>query len=319
MYGSSDGAPHEVMDDVVLAVHGGAVQKSSDAMDAFQVEQYHECLKAALLKGFEALSAGLPLDAVEAAIHVLEDSPLFNAGYGAAFTHDGKIELDASVMVGDTLQAGAVAGVTSVKNPISAARLVMEHSEHVLMTGRGAERFAREGGLVIVDPDYFWTDHQWQNLQKLLKQKREQEIGLPEKYGTVGAVACNSAGQVAAGTSTGGIPDQKFGRVGDSPIIGAGTYADNRSCAISCTGHGEYFIRLAVAHEIGALMRHKNDNIDAACYQVVHKDLKQMGGSGGVIALSPAGRCVFSFNSCSMFRGCITSSGRVYTAIDPLP
>jgi beta-aspartyl-peptidase (threonine type) len=327
-----------VVENVVLGIHGGiGLDKAEMTPEIDQAVRTE--LERALRAGFEALNKpnGTGLDAVEAAIRLMEDSPQFNAGKGAVFTHDGRNELDASIMEGKTLRAGAVAGVTTIKHPISAARAVMEKSKHVLLISRGAEAFAAEAGLEIVDPSYFKTDARWQQLQKQLEAEKkrsdargqgavprspaEREPRIPERnlpgfsFGTVGAVALDKAGHLSAGTSTGGMSNKRWGRVGDSPIIGAGTYADNEACAISATGHGEYFIRYAVAHDIVALMKYSKLPVHEAADTVIRKKLKSAGGEGGVICLDPQGRFYPSYNSEGMYRGCITRDGQIMIKI----
>lgn len=287
----------------VLVIHGGAGTMTRASMTPEKDAEYRAALTRALTIGYAILDrGGSALDAVEATIRFMEDSPLFNAGKGAVFTHEGRNELDASIMDGRTRMAGAVAAVTIIKNPISAARAVMEKSEHVMLVGRGAELFATEQGLEVVDPSYFWTERRWKDLQKeLLKEKKTSS---PEKkLGTVGAVALDRAGNLAAATSTGGRTNKKFGRVGDTPVIGAGTFADNATCAVSGTGHGEFFIRWAVAHEISALMRYKGLSVTAAADEVVNKQLKAVKGEGGVIALDAKGNIAMPFNTEGMYRG----------------
>ena len=325
------------MSKVVLAVHGGTGLAKSEITPELERE-YRAGLKKALEAGYTALrkEGATSLDAVEAAIRVLEDAPAFNAGKGAVFTHDGRNELDASIMEGKTKQAGAVAGVTTVKNPISAARAVMEKSPHVLMVGRGAEQFATQQGLEIVDPAYFRTEFRWQQLQKRLQEEqanptkaappvkkdasaKQGAVAPPfppgRELGTVGAVALDAAGNLAAGTSTGGMTNKQYGRVGDSPIIGAGTYADNTACAVSATGHGEYFIRYAVAHTIVSLMKYKEWSVQQAADDVVLKTLKDAGGEGGVIALDAKGNLAFSYNSEGLYRGYVTADGKVHVLL----
>jgi beta-aspartyl-peptidase (threonine type) len=231
----------------------------------------------------------------------MEDNPLFNAGKGAVFTHDGKNELDAAIMDGSNLSAGAVAGVTDIKNPITAARYVMTKSEHVLLTGAGASQFAKEQGLEIVPPSYFYTEKRFNELQEILKK---------EKNGTVGCCALDKNGNLAAGTSTGGMSNKRYNRVGDSPIIGAGTYANNRTCAVSGTGHGEYFIRWTVAHDISALMEYKGLTLREASELVINDKLLKAGGSGGVICVDKSGNISMPFNSKGMFRGFATADGK---------
>ena len=252
------------------------------------------------------------MDAVEKTIMVMEDSPLFNAGKGAVFTHEGTVELDASVMDGKTLGAGAVAGIKDIKNPIRLARAVMEKSEHVLLTGSGASQFAVEQGFKLVPNSYFHTDKRLQQLQELLK--KEREAGINDKHGTVGCVALDTYGNIAAGTSTGGMTNKKYGRVGDSPIIGAGTYANNNTGGFSCTGHGEYYIRLGFSRDISAMMEYRQLDVQNACKAEINK-LTQLGGTGGVIGLDKSGNVAMEFNTSGMFRGYIKSSGEKYTAI----
>ncbi|MDQ3282263.1 MAG: isoaspartyl peptidase/L-asparaginase, partial [Acidobacteriota bacterium] len=259
------------------------------------------------------------LDAVEATIHVLEDSPLFNAGKGAVFTHEGRNELDAAIMDGRNKAAGAVAGVTIIRNPISAARAVMEKSKHVMMAGRGAELFATKVGLEIVDPSYFWTERRWKSLQnELLKEQGKPQAELEQyaekKYGTVGAVALDRNGNLAAGTSTGGTTNKQFGRIGDAPIIGAGTYADNESCAVSATGAGEYFIRWTVAYDIAALMKYRGMTAEQAGNEVIMNKLPKE-GEGGVIILDRKGNFAMPFNSEGMYRGYIGADGVAHVLI----
>lgn len=304
----------------VLVIHGGAGTITRASMTPELEQQYRDALAASLKAGFAVLErGGSSLDAVEAAIRPLEDSPLFNAGKGAVFTHDGKNELDASIMDGKTRKAGAVAEVTIIKNPITAARAVMEKSEHVMMVGKGAELFATQQGLEIVDPSYFWTEKRWKALQKeLMSNPNSSAVILDHserKFGTVGAVALDKHGDLAAGTSTGGMTNKKYGRVGDSPIIGAGTFAENATCAVSATGHGEYFIRYTVASDIAARMRYKHDSLQKAADDVVNGELKPIGGEGGVIALDAAGNVAMPFNSEGMYRGWIGPDGVPHVAI----
>jgi beta-aspartyl-peptidase (threonine type) len=302
---------------IMLVMHGGAGAILRKNMTPELEAQYRATLEQALRTGHALLKkGGSSLDAVEQSIHVLEDSPLFNAGKGAVFTHDGRNEMDASIMEGRTKKAGAVAGVTIIRNPISAARAVMEKSAHVLMAGKGAELFATKVGLEIVDPSYFWTEKRWKQLQQeLMKEDGHAALDhtpLPaeeKKFGTVGAVALDRNGDLAAGTSTGGMTNKQFGRIGDSPIIGAGTYAENESCAVSGTGHGEFFIRWTVASDIAALMKYKGWSVQQAADEVINKKLKAAGGEGGVIALDRNGNFAMPFNSEGMYRGYIAEDG----------
>ncbi len=309
--------------DVVLGVHGGTGMKK--ALMTPQIEKaLRTDLRRALSSGYAALDKpdGNGLDAVEAAIRVLEDSPHFNAGKGAVFTREGRNELDASIMEGKTKGAGAVGFVTTIKNPISAARAVMEQSKHVLLVGPGAEAFAASLDLEIVDPAYFRTEHRWQQHEEKLQRdaqraktsnRQSRQIASPaQPWSTVGAVALDRAGNLAAGTSTGGTSNKLFGRLGDSPIVAAGTYADNDSCAVSGTGHGEYFIRFVVAYDIGALMKYKGLSVEAAAGEVVNRKLKLAGGDGGVIALDAKGNFAAPYNTEGMYRGWATRDGQIH-------
>ena len=299
----------------MLVMHGGAGTITRASMTPEMEKQYREKLEEALRTGHAVLmKGGSSLDAVEASIRILEDSPLFNAGKGAVFTHEGKNEMDAAIMNGQTLAAGSVAGVTVIKNPISAARAVMEKSKHVMLAGKGAEEFAKQAGLEIVDPKYFWTERRWKSLQNELakeKGKPQTYLDVPEehKFGTVGAVALDQHGNLAAGTSTGGTQNKRWGRIGDSPIIGAGTYADNDSVAVSCTGTGEYFIRWTVAHDIAALYKYKGMTVQQAGNEVIHKKLEPVHGDGGAIVLDGKGNFSMPFNSEGMYRGWIGGDG----------
>jgi beta-aspartyl-peptidase (threonine type) len=310
----------------VLVIHGGAGLERKD-VNAQDEAAIRAALTLALQKGHQALAAGKPaLDAVTAAITVLEDDPLFNAGKGAVFTHDGKNELDASIMDGATLRAGAVANVHHVKNPILLARAVMEHSPHVMMVRAGAEIFAKEQGIELVDPGYFRTERRWKQLQEALKEDAaSQAMRDPEAstrhFGTVGAVALDAQGHLAAGTSTGGMTDKRYGRVGDSPIVGAGTYA-NAQCAVSNTGWGEFYIRVAAAHEICSRMAYLHETPAQAGDAVIIKQIPALGGDGGAIILAADGTAALPFNTEGMARGWIGSDGVPHIALysdDPLP
>ncbi len=301
-----------------LVIHGGAGTIRPDKMDEETKAAYEEALHEALTRGEAILKeGGTALDAVEAAIVFLEDSPLFNAGRGAVFTHEGRNELDASIMDGKTHAAGAVGGVTVVRNPIRAARAVMEKSPHVLLTCAGANQFAIEQGLDTVAPAYFYTERRWKSLQRRLKKERKKEpVGesLEEqehKFGTVGCVALDRYGNLAAGTSTGGMTNKRWNRLGDSPIIGAGTYADNASCAVSCTGHGEFFIREAVAHDMSARMKYLGESVEEAGDFIIREKLKKMGGDGGLIAIDKDGNITMPFNTSGMYRGYVTPQKRL--------
>ncbi|MCB0589141.1 MAG: isoaspartyl peptidase/L-asparaginase [Phaeodactylibacter sp.] len=299
-----------------IVIHGGAGTILKENMTPEKEEEYTTALNNALDIGEGVLKkGGSSLDAVQKAIIFLENSPLFNAGKGAVFTHEGKNELDASIMDGATRNAGAVGGVTTVKNPILAARAVMEHSRHVLLTGKGAEQFAQEQGLEIVEPQYFFTENRWESLQRA-KAAESKETGFlyadpAHKYGTVGCVALDKKGNIAAGTSTGGMTNKRYNRFGDVPVIGAGTYASNATCGVSCTGHGEYFIRYAVAYDISALMEYKGLNLEDATNYVIHEKLKEAGGSGGLIAIDRMGNVAMPFNSAGMYRGYAKPGERV--------
>jgi L-asparaginase / beta-aspartyl-peptidase len=305
-----------------FVIHGGAGTIERSRMTPEREKAYRDKLAEALLAGFDVLKkGGACLDAVAAAITLMEDSPLFNAGKGAVFTHEGTNELDASIMDGKTLKAGAVAELKRIKNPILLARLVMEQSPHVMMVGDGAEAFAVSKGVELIDPKYFYTEERWQQLQKQKEAERSQPRKRSElerelirryedhKFGTVGAVALDRAGNLGAGTSTGGISNKKFGRVGDSPIIGAGTYANNETCAVSCTGDGEYFIRSVVAHDISAGMQYGGKSVDAAAASALEKVAK-IGGTGGLIALDGRGNFAMPFNTSGMYRGWVGADGQ---------
>lgn len=300
----------------MLVVHGGAGTITRASMTPELEKQYRETLEQALRAGHAVLmKGGVSLDAVETSIRILEDSPLFNAGKGAVFTHEGKNELDAAIMNGKDKMAGSVAGVTIIKNPISAARAVMEKSPHVMMAGKGAELFATQAGLEIVDPSYFWTERRWKSLQNELMQEQGKPrayLDVPDekKFGTVGAVALDKNGDLAAGTSTGGTTNKRYGRIGDAPIIGAGTYAENESVAVSCTGNGEFFIRWTVASDIAALVRYRGLSVKDAGNEVIHKKLEPVkGAEGGAIILDAKGNFAMPFNSEGMYRGWIGPDG----------
>ena len=296
-----------------MAIHGGAGVITRDLLSAEQEEAYRLALNQALDIGSEILAAGgTAIDAVVATVKSMEDDSLFNAGKGSVFTHDGRNEMDASIMDGRDLNAGAIGGVTNVKNPIEAARAVLEKSEHVMLTGKGAESFAEIQGVELVDPAYFHTDRRWKALQSLLESDpdRTELDHANRKHGTVGAVALDQHGNLAAATSTGGMTNKKFNRIGDAPIIGAGTYADNRTCAVSSTGHGEYFIRYAVAHDISAQMMYGGKDLSNAADHTIRKSLVEAGGTGGVIAVDHMGNIHMPFNTEGMYRGYITPDER---------
>jgi beta-aspartyl-peptidase (threonine type) len=294
----------------VLVVHGGAGAPIAEVGD-YPKEVYTESLKAALLAGYALLKCGqASLDAVEAAIKVLEDAPCFTAGRGAVLNHAGICELDASIMDGKSGKAGAVACITVAKNPIAAARAVMEQTAYVMIAGKETDNFAREMQLEIVSSDYFVTDVQWRKYQEALKAEEKSS-----KLGTVGAVAIDQDGNLAAGTSTGGLRNKRYGRVGDSPIIGAGTYASNETCAVSGTGQGEMFIRQVVAYDIAALMQYKGLSAEEASLEVIDKKLTSVGGQGGVIVLDKSGNFAMRYNTEGMFRGYVTKDGHLETRI----
>ncbi len=277
-----------------LVIHGGAGTITREKMSPEKEAEYRGKITEALTVGYEILEKGnSSLDAVEAVVRIMEDSPLFNAGKGAVFTNAGTNELDASIMDGSALQAGAVAGVKTVKNPISAARKVMEKTWHVMLSGDGADHFAAEQGLEIVDNNYFYTERRWNALKKAQEE---------EKHGTVGCVALDKKGNIAAGTSTGGLTNKRWGRVGDTPIIGAGTYANNETCGVSGTGQGEYFIRGNIAYDVSALMIYRSLTVNDAAGQVIDK-LSGRGGRGGLIAMDKNGNIAMSFNTEGMYRG----------------
>ncbi|MCC5919302.1 MAG: isoaspartyl peptidase/L-asparaginase [Cyclobacteriaceae bacterium] len=311
-----------------LVIHGGAGTIKKEYMTDEQEKEYRSVLEEALNVGYELLELGEDAEsAVIAAIMVMENSPLFNAGKGSVLTATGIVEMDAAIMNGKTGQAGAIAGVRRIKNPITAAQKVKDESQHVMMIGNGAEIFAGEKGVELVDPDYFLTDKRKQQLERIkdsekLELDHSGDRGFIEefhmddkKHGTVGAVALDKAGNIVAGTSTGGMTNKKYGRVGDVPIIGSGTFADNASCAVSATGHGEYFIRNVVAYDIAALMLYAGKSLQEAADEVVMKKLVDKGGSGGIIAIDAQGNIAMPFNSEGMYRGFIEKKGAAKTFI----
>ncbi len=306
-----------------IAIHGGAGTILRSVMNPEKERQYKQSLATAIAAGEKVLqSGGSSLNAVEAAIRLLEDEPLFNAGRGSVFTHEGKNEMDASLMDGHSGAAGAVAGVKHVKNPISLARCVMERSEHVLLSGSGATEFAKKMNLELMPDDYFFVQARYDQLQEAIKGNKvmldhtESKIKPDEKkFGTVGAVAIDTHGNLAAGTSTGGMTNKQHGRVGDTPLIGAGTYANNNTCAVSCTGHGEFFIRSVVAYDVSCLMEYKGFSLKEACDTVVKQKLVKLGGEGGLIAIDKHGNIVLSFNSEGMYRASVKAGEKIYTGI----
>lgn len=309
-----------------IVIHGGAGTILKKNMPPELEAQYEAKLEEAVKAGYAILkSGGSSLDAVEKTINIMEDSPLFNAGKGAVFTNQGKNELDASIMDGKTLNAGAVAGVTTVKNPISLARAVMEKSEHVFLAREGAEFFAKENGMEVVNPAYFYTENRYQSL---LKAQEKEKTGLnsgstsfydpfirDNKFGTVGCVALDKNGNLAAGTSTGGMTNKKWGRIGDTPIIGAGTYANNNTCGVSSTGWGEFFIRNVVAYDISALMEYKGLSLENAAKEVIQKKLTKLGGDGGIVAMDKDGNITMEFNTAGMYRASINTKGELIIGI----
>jgi beta-aspartyl-peptidase (threonine type) len=304
------------MGKTTLAIHGGAGTIRKSSMTPELELEYSGGLEAALRAGWEILQkGGSSLDAVEAAVVSLEDFPLFNAGRGSVFTHQGKNELDAAIMDGSNLTAGAVAFVRNVKNPVRLARLVMEKTEHVLLAGDGADLFAEEIGAELVDNTYYYTDHRWKQLEDAIEADRVQldHADAAKPMGTVGAVACDSGGRLAAATSTGGMTNKKFGRVGDTAIIGAGTFA-NDICAVSCTGHGEFFMRGVSAHDLAARMKYRGLSLEDAATETL-QDFTSIGGEGGFIALDALGNIVLPFNSEGMYRGWVGSDGTTNVAI----
>ena len=296
-----------------LVIHGGAGVMNKDRMSAESQQQYLLHLDRALAIGDSILrNGGTSTDAVVQVVSYLEDCPLFNAGRGAVFTHQGRNELDVSIMDGATLNAGALAGVTRIKNPIRAARQVMDKSGHVMLSGKGTTQFAREQGLELVSNRYFKTRERYQSFKQLRRQLRSSNTS--DKHGTVGCVALDLQGNLVAGTSTGGMTNKKFGRIGDTPVIGAGTWADNRTCAVSCTGHGEYFIRLTIARDVAAHMEYLRLDLEQAGNRVIEK-LTETGGTGGLIALDAKGNITMPFNTSGMFRGYLKSTGEKEIAI----
>jgi len=302
----------------VLVIHGGAGVVKRE-MSPAKEKAVRAALAQALQSGYAQLKAGKSaVDAVAAAIVVLEDDPNFNAGKGSVFTHDGKNELDAAIMDGNTLAAGSVAGVHRVKNPILLARAVMEKSQHVMLVGDGAEEFAKQVGVELVDPSYFRTEERWQQLQKALKEDAEKakhsDVETAKHFGTVGAVALDTQGRLAAGTSTGGMTDKRWGRIGDSPIIGAGTYA-NSGCAVSGTGWGEYYMRTVAAHEVCMRVTQMRVPLKRAAAEVINQEIPSMGGNGGGIAVDANGNIAMPFNTDGMYRGWIGADGVPHVAI----
>ncbi len=309
-----------------IVIHGGAGTILKENMTPEKEAAYKSKLEEAIRTGHTILkNGGTSLEAVEKTINILEDSPLFNAGKGAVFTHEGTNELDASIMDGSTLNAGAVAGVRTVKNPINLAREVMINSPHVMLSGKGAEQFATERGVEIVDPKYFYTENRMKALEKVKKAPDHPDaksatlfydpIIKDSKFGTVGCAALDKHGNLAAGTSTGGMTNKKWNRIGDSPIIGAGTYANNKTCAVSSTGWGEYFIRGMVAHDISAMVEYKGLSLQEASKEVIQNKLTKLGGTGGIIAIDHKGNVSMEFNTAGMYRATMNDKGELSIGI----
>lgn len=305
-----------------IAVHGGAGTILKSSMTPDKEISYKNGLKEAVLIGWEVIrNNGTALDAVEKTVQSLEDNPLFNAGKGSVFTNEGKHSMDASIMDGKTLKAGCVSSVSNIKNPVLLARKIMDESDFVLLSGKGAEEFAKIHGLEFESDEYFYNEYRFQQYQKALKENKYQLdhsldssgklsfLSDEKKFGTVGAVALDNFGNLAACTSTGGMTNTKFGRIGDTPIIGAGTYANNKTCAVSCTGDGEFFIRTVAAYNVSSLVELKGLSLEDACREVVHRTLKDTGGEGGLIAIDKNGNIVMSFNSEGMYRA-FTKNGK---------
>lgn len=310
-----------------IVIHGGAGTILKKNMTDSLETAYKEILEKAIRVGHKILEdGGDAMDAVTATINVMEDSPLFNAGKGAVFTHEETNELDASVMDGKTLNAGAVAGVTRIKNPIDLAREVMDNSDHVMLAGKGAEIFAETRGIALVDPEYFFTERRYNSLLRIKEQQKTQldhdektafvdPFIKDSKFGTVGCAALDKNGNLAAGTSTGGMTNKRWNRIGDAPIIGAGTYANNASCAVSSTGWGEYFIRAMVAHDISALMEYKGMSVQDAARTVIHDKVGGLGGDGGIVAIDKDGNVAMEFNTAGMYRAHMNANGDLVIGI----
>ncbi|MFD1186729.1 isoaspartyl peptidase/L-asparaginase family protein [Pontibacter rugosus] len=307
------------MENIAIALHGGAGTIQQESLTPAQDKAYRNALRTAIDRGHSILAeGGSALDAVELAVTILEDSPLFNAGRGAVFTKEGKHEMDAAIMCGRTLEAGAVAGVRNVKNPIILSRSILTNSDHVMLSGYGAEEFALNHGIALAPESYFFDKlryEQWSEVRDSNIYQLDHTVHHDEKFGTVGAVALDAAGNVAAATSTGGMTNKRYNRIGDSPIIGSGTYANNNTCAVSCTGHGEYFMRAVVAYDISCLIEYKGLTLQQACDEVVMKKLVKFGGEGGLVALAPNGDIAMPFNSEGMYRAMKKGSQTTYVAI----
>ena len=307
------------MNNFSIAIHGGAGTLVKGLMTPELEVEYKAALQNALTQGYSVLGkGGSALDAVEIAVRLLEDSPLFNAGKGSVFTAEGTHEMDAAIMNGENLKAGAVSLITGIKNPVSLARDIMDKSYHVFLAGEGAMQFAKSNGYTIESPDYFYDEvryKQWQGIKDSDNFQLDHSVKKDGKFGTVGAVACDQKGNIAAATSTGGMTNKKWGRVGDSPMIGAGTYANNNTCAVSCTGSGEYFIRGVVAYDVSCLMEHKGMSVGEASNEVINNRILKIQGDGGLIAIDTKGNIAMPFNTEGMYRACKTSSGKEVIAI----
>lgn len=297
-----------------IAIHGGAGTLVKGLMTQELEAEYKKALKGARDAGFKVLkSGGTALDAIETSVKLLEDSPLFNAGKGSVFTAEGTHEMDAAIMEGKNLEAGAVSLITGIKNPVALARNVMENSYHVFLAGEGAMKFAKEQNYDIASPDYFYDEvryKQWQGIKDSDTFQLDHSVKKEGKFGTVGAVACDKEGNIAAATSTGGMTNKKWGRVGDSPMIGSGNYANNKTCAVSCTGSGEFFIRGVVAYDVSCLMEYKGLSLEAAANEVIYKRILEIGGDGGLIAVDANGNITMPFNTEGMYRAYKTSDGK---------
>lgn len=311
------------MKTISIAVHGGAGTILRSSMTREREAAYMDGIKKALDAGFAILSSGASaMDAVEVAIIILENDPLYNAGKGSVFTFNGTQEMDACIMDGSSLSAGSITNVQRIKNPISLARKVMENSPHVFLSGQGAEEFGRINGVELMPENYFFVQERYDQYLKI-KDSLTTELdhfeilkkGREDKFGTVGAVALDSLANVAAGTSTGGMTNKRWGRVGDTPVIGAGTYANNKTCAVSCTGHGEFFIRNVVGYDVSCLMEYKGLSLQGACEEVIYKKLKDQGGRGGLIAVDGSGNIALPFNTEGMYRGFKNGNGDQYCGI----
>ncbi|MBK6445812.1 MAG: isoaspartyl peptidase/L-asparaginase [Bacteroidetes bacterium] len=304
------------MKKIILAIHGGAGTILRSSLTTEKEQAYRSGLKGALDAAYTLMEkGGSSLDAVQKAVELLENCPLFNAGKGSVFTHEGRHEMDASIMDGSNLKAGAVTGIHTIKNPVLLARAVMDQSEHVLLSGSGAEEFAKQIGIVFEKEEYFFDQFRHDQLLEIRNTETTQLDHSEKKFGTVGAVALDLHGHIAAATSTGGMTNKRYGRIGDSPVIGAGTYANDATCAVSCTGHGEFFLRAVVAYDVSCLIEYKGYSLQQACETVVMDKLVKMGGEGGLIALTAKGELELVFNSEGMYRGFRDNQGNEMLAI----